>query len=154
MTSTARARRSIAPFLITLSIVFASFLVPVTPAQQSARQPAKSNTTVNARPRLVLLIVVDQFRYDYLDRFGDLFGTNGLRRLQRDGASWVNSNYDHMPTYTAPGHATLMTGAYPAETGIVGNDWPDRETGKRITSVSWSKRRVSESAPSDGFDSW
>src|ERR1051325_5659479 len=75
------------------------------------------------RPRLVLLIVVDQFRYDYLERFGDLFAANGLRRMLRDGASWTQSNYDHMPTYTAPGHATMMTGAYPAETGIIGNEW-------------------------------
>src|SRR6476469_4412735 len=75
------------------------------------------------RPRLVLLIVVDQFRYDYLERFGDLFVANGLRRLMRDGASWTQSNYDHMPTYTAPGHGTMMTGAYPAESGILGNEW-------------------------------
>jgi predicted AlkP superfamily pyrophosphatase or phosphodiesterase len=88
-----------------------------------------------SRPRLVLLIVVDQFRYDYLERFGDLFGPNGFRRLLRDGASWTQSNYDHMPTYTAPGHGTMMTGAYPAETGIVGNEWLERATGKRITSV-------------------
>ena len=88
------------------------------------------------RPRLVLLIVVDQFRYDYLERFGDLFAANGLRRLLRDGASWTQSNYDHMPTYTAPGHGTMMTGAYPAESGIIGNEWLDRPSGKRITSVS------------------
>jgi predicted AlkP superfamily pyrophosphatase or phosphodiesterase len=88
------------------------------------------------RPRLVLLIAVDQFRYDYLERFGDLFVPNGLKRLQREGASWTQSNYDHMPTYTAPGHGTMMTGAYPAETGIVGNEWPDRTTGKKVTSVS------------------
>src|SRR5215203_2821274 len=88
------------------------------------------------RPRLVLLIVVDQFRYDYFERFGDLFVPNGLRRLLRDGASWTQSNYDHMPTYTAPGHGTLMTGAYPAESGIIGNEWLERATGKRITSVS------------------
>ena len=88
------------------------------------------------RPRLVLLIAVDQFRYDYLERFGDLFVANGLKRLQREGASWTQSNYDHMPTYTAPGHGTMMTGAYPAETGIVGNEWPDRTTGKKVTSVS------------------
>src|SRR6185503_5992551 len=67
------------------------------------------------RPRLVLLIVVDQFRYDYLERFGDLFVADGFRRLLRDGASWTQSNYDHIPTSTAPGHATMMTGAYPAE---------------------------------------
>ena len=88
------------------------------------------------RPRLVLLIVVDQFRYDYLERFGDLFVSNGLRRLMREGASWTQSNYDHFPTYTAPGHSTMMTGAYPAETGIVGNEWPDRVSGKKVTSVS------------------
>jgi predicted AlkP superfamily pyrophosphatase or phosphodiesterase len=84
----------------------------------------------------VLLIVVDQFRYDYLERFNDLFGANGFKRLMRDGASWTQSNYDHIPTYTAPGHATMMTGAFPAESGIVGNEWPDRTTGKRVTSVS------------------
>ena len=88
------------------------------------------------RPRLVLLIAVDQFRYDYLERFGDLFVANGLRRLMRDGASWTQSNYDHMPTYTAPGHATMMTGAYPAESGIIGNEWLDRGSGFRITSVA------------------
>jgi predicted AlkP superfamily pyrophosphatase or phosphodiesterase len=84
----------------------------------------------------VLLIVVDQFRYDYLDRFGDLFGPNGFKRLQRDGASWTQSNYDHTPTYTAPGHATMMTGAYPSASGIIANEWLDRPTGKRITSVT------------------
>lgn len=88
------------------------------------------------RPRLVLLIVVDQLRYDYLERFGDLFGPNGFRRLQRDGASWTQSNYDHTPTYTAPGHATMMTGAYPSESGIIGNEWLDRDSGFRITSVA------------------
>jgi predicted AlkP superfamily pyrophosphatase or phosphodiesterase len=97
------------------------------------RQPA--TPIAPKRPRLVLLIVVDQFRYDYLERFGDLFGPNGFKRLLRDGASWSQSNYDHMPTYTAPGHATMMTGAYPAETGIVGNEWLDRATGKRIMSI-------------------
>jgi predicted AlkP superfamily pyrophosphatase or phosphodiesterase len=84
----------------------------------------------------VLLIAVDQFRQDYLERFGDLFGRNGFKRLMRDGAVWEQAHYDHTPTYTAPGHATMMTGAYPAETGIVGNEWIERETNKRITSVS------------------
>ena len=84
----------------------------------------------------MLLIVVDQFRYDYLERFGDLFAPNGFKRLLRDGASWTQANYDHFPTYTAPGHGTMMTGAYPSETGIVGNDWLDRASGKRITSVT------------------
>jgi hypothetical protein len=96
-----------------------------------------------------LLIVVDQFRYDYLMRFGDLFGSNGLRRLMRDGASWVDANFDHMPTYTAPGHATLMTGAYPAETGIIANDWPDRETGTSVSSVSDESVKLLPDVPNE-----
>ncbi|HET6862846.1 MAG TPA: alkaline phosphatase family protein [Pyrinomonadaceae bacterium] len=104
-------------------------------AQSSRSSDAQSNLRTK-RPRLILLIAVDQFRYDYLERFGDLFGPNGFRRLLRDGASWTQSNYDHFPTYTAPGHATMMTGAYPAESGIIGNEWIDRVTGKRVTSVS------------------
>jgi predicted AlkP superfamily pyrophosphatase or phosphodiesterase len=133
--------------LLSLLLLFASFVSASAqrrprPSSATATPPAASTPThrTNAgpksRPRLVLLIVVDQFRYDYLERFDDLFVPNGLRRLTTDGASWVEANYDHMPTYTAPGHATLMTGAWPAETGVVGNDWPDRDGGRFVTSVS------------------
>src|SRR5947208_6673957 len=113
-------------------------LAPVVGAQQHGRtRPAAAQPAApSARTRLVLLIVVDQFRYDYLERFGDLFAQNGLRRLAGDGASWTNANYDHMPTYTAPGHATMLTGTWPAENGIVGNEWYDRDTDKRVTSVT------------------
>src|ERR1044071_3255841 len=138
------ARRSIA-FIISLLLLFGSFInasaqasarthTASTPALQSSTQT--TNAAPGKRPRLVLLIVVDQFRYDYLQRFDDLFVKNGLKRLQRDGGSWTQANYDHTPTYTAPGHATMMTGAWPAETGIVGNDWPDRDAGTSVTSVS------------------
>src|ERR1043166_9174777 len=123
-----RMRRSRTSLVFVLIVTF--ILGSVAPAQRRTQSPGSK------RARLVLLIVVDQFRYDYLERFGDLFGANGFKRLLRDGASWTQSNYDHMPTYTAPGHATMMTGAYPAETGIVGNEWPDRATGKNVSSVS------------------
>ena len=126
--------------LLALLLLLACSFTASTSAQRTNNRAQTTLQTVRGaqqkRPRLVLLIVVDQFRYDYLERFGDLFAPNGLKRLARDGASWVNANYDHMPTYTAPGHATLMTGAWPAETGIVGNDWPDRDSGKFVTSVS------------------
>ncbi|HVF24139.1 MAG TPA: alkaline phosphatase family protein [Pyrinomonadaceae bacterium] len=115
---------------LAVSLLVVVLSISIVPAQQRATQaPAK-------RARLVLLIVVDQFRYDYLERFGDLFGPNGFRRLLRDGASWTQANYDHFPTYTAPGHGTMMTGAYPAESGIIANDWFDRASGKRVSSVS------------------
>jgi predicted AlkP superfamily pyrophosphatase or phosphodiesterase len=88
------------------------------------------------------LIAVDQFRYDYIERFGDLFVENGIKRLMREGASWVNANYDHTPTYTGPGHATMMTGAWPSETGIIANDWPDRESGRVVNCVSDSNVKL------------
>lgn len=111
-------------------VVFILTLVSFPPTRaQRTTAPAK-------RPRLVLLIAVDQFRYDYLERFGDLFAANGLKRMLREGASWTQANYDHTPTYTAPGHGTMMTGAIPAETGIIGNEWIDRASVKRVSSVS------------------
>src|SRR5215510_5799801 len=119
-------RQAPAVFVLIISLLLGS----VTQAQRRTPPPEQK------RPKLVLLIVVDQFRYDYLERFGDLFVADGFRRLLRDGASWTQSNYDHMPTYTAPGHGTMMTGAYPAESGIIGNEWLDRPSGKRITSVT------------------
>jgi predicted AlkP superfamily pyrophosphatase or phosphodiesterase len=124
-----RSLRRIIAVVLYLALI-SSYSLPLARAQRPTARASEK------RPRLVLLIVVDQFRYDYLERFGDLFGPNGLRRLMRDGASWTEANYDHVPTYTAPGHGTMMTGAYPAESGIVGNEWLDRTTGKRITSVS------------------
>src|ERR1700752_2963503 len=131
-------RRSLVVLLICVLII-----LPGVSAQQRAAQ-AQSK-----RPRLVLLIVVDQFRYDYLERFGDQFGPNGFRRLMRDGASWTQANYDHTPTYTAPGHGTMMTGAYPAESGIIGNEWLDRASGKRVTSVSDESVKLLGGLPND-----
>lgn len=127
MHNTGKFKRLFIALIITFSLTLST-------VETRAQRTPRNNTP--AKPRLVLLIVVDQFRYDYLERYSDLFVPNGLKRLMNDGASWVNANYDHMPTYTAPGHATFMTGAYPAETGIVANEWPDRETGKKVSSVS------------------
>jgi len=136
MTPRALLRQSAA---ISLALALILFLLSpsLVPGQRRPQQPRSSQSaSQNPRPRLVLLIAIDQFRYDYLERFGELYANNGLRRLMRDGASFVNANYDHFPTYTAPGHATMMTGAVPAATGIVGNEWVDKDAGKRITSVS------------------
>ena len=85
--------------------------------------------------KLVLLIAVDQFRYDYLTRFRTEYNS-GLDRLLRRGAVFVNANLDHYPTVTAVGHSTMLSGATPALSGIMGNDWYDREAGKMVTSVS------------------
>jgi predicted AlkP superfamily pyrophosphatase or phosphodiesterase len=102
----------------------------------SAHVPeAQTRASAAADIRLVLLIAVDQFRYDYLTRFATEY-TGGLSRLQRRGASFTQAYLDHYPTVTAVGHATMLTGAYPAVSGIIGNDWYDRAVGSSVTSVS------------------
>ncbi len=86
-------------------------------------------TAQNERPKLVVGIVVDQMRYDYLYRFSNQFTEGGFKRLLREGLSCENTRYNYIPTYTGPGHACIYTGTEPASNGIVGNDWYDREWG-------------------------
>ncbi len=86
------------------------------------------------RPKLVVTIVVDQFRYDYLTRFRADY-TGGLATLLRNGAVFTNARYDQFPTVTAVGHSIIMTGARPSSSGIVGNSWYSREEQRLVTSV-------------------
>ncbi len=72
------------------------------------------------QPKLVLAIVIDQFRYDYLTRFRAEY-TGGLKRMLDQGADFTNASYQHVPTVTAVGHSTVLTGATPALSGIIGN---------------------------------
>src|SRR5437660_4651772 len=87
------------------------------------------------RPKLVLALAIDQFRYDYLTRFRAEY-TGGLHRLLERGAVFTQARFQHFPTVTAIGHSTYMSGALPAVSGIIGNDWYDRATGRSVTSVS------------------
>lgn len=82
------------------------------------------------RPKLVIGIVVDQMRYDYLYRYEAEYGNGGFKRLLRDGFSCENTHFNYVPTYTGPGHAAVYTGTTPSVNGIVGNDWFDRELNK------------------------
>lgn len=75
------------------------------------------------RPRLVVVLVVDQLRGDYIDRFRPFFGEAGFNRLMRDGARLTQGRYQHGIMKTCAGHATIATGASPAVHGIIGNDW-------------------------------
>ena len=82
-----------------------------------------------ARPKLVVGIVVDQMRYDYLYRYWSKYGSGGFRRLLGEGFSYENTHYNFVPTYTGPGHASIYTGTTPSFHGIIGNNWFERETG-------------------------
>jgi predicted AlkP superfamily pyrophosphatase or phosphodiesterase len=89
----------------------------------------------NAQPKLVVVIVIDQFRGDYLDRGHDGFGPGGFRLFTDKGAWFSNCNYEYANTRTAPGHATLFTGAYSNGHGIINNEWWDASKKKIVTSV-------------------
>jgi predicted AlkP superfamily pyrophosphatase or phosphodiesterase len=84
-------------------------------------------------PKLVVAISVDQFCQDYLIRFGDNFAEQGaFRRIAREGARYSHCHHRHAFTVTGPGHAVQLTGTYPNQHGIVGNNWFDRTTGKDV----------------------
>ncbi len=81
-------------------------------------------------PRLVVLIVVDQMRSDFPERFSSFFGEKGFRRLAREGRVFANARIGHAVTLTCPGHAVIGSGIYADRSGIVGNRWYSRETGR------------------------
>ncbi len=88
-----------------------------------------------ARPKLLVAIVIDQFRFDYLTRFRSEYRDGFVKLLER-GAVYSNAYYVHFPTVTAVGHSTFLSGATPSVSGIVGNEWYDRTSGRVVTSVS------------------
>lgn len=98
-----------------LSITLAAILISAISIAQST----------DNRPKLVVGIVVDQMRNDFLARYANLYGEGGFMRLMNDGFYGANHRFSYMPTTTAPGHASVYTGTTPAVHGIVGNDWYD-----------------------------
>ena len=112
-----RTFRRIAPFALALSCALAALAQSV------------------VKPKIVVAIVIDQFRYDYLLRFrGDYHA--GLDRLLSHGAVFTDAHYPQATTVTAVGHSTFLTGAPPAFSGIINNEWYDRESGGTVSSVS------------------
>jgi len=97
--------------------------------------PSAFASAYNAHPKLIVVIVIDQFRGDYLERYHDLFVEGGFRTFLDRGAYFTDCNYDYANTRTAPGHATLFTGSYTSGHGIISNEWWDPEKKKRVTSV-------------------
>lgn len=89
-----------------------------------------ANATIPDKPKLVVGIVIDQMRFDYVYRFWDKLGNDGFKRLISQGYNCRNTNFNYVPTFTGPGHASIYTGTTPAIHGIIANTWYDRQTNK------------------------
>lgn len=93
------------------------------------------------QPKLVIGIVVDQMRQEYLYRFEKKFGEQGFKRLMNEGFMLKNAHYNYVPTETGPGHASIYTGATPAVHGVIGNDWYDRTLKRDVNCVGDSTQK-------------
>jgi predicted AlkP superfamily pyrophosphatase or phosphodiesterase len=115
-----------------LIVFIISFVCIKVAAQTSATQHSSVSQQI-ARPKLVIGIVIDQMRWDYLYRYNDIFKTTGgFKRLLNDGFSCENTFVPYVPTFTAPGHTCIYTGSVPAIHGIVGNNWYDNYANKNF----------------------
>lgn len=95
----------------------------------------KAQPSKEIKPKLVVGIVIDQMRADYIYRYYDLLGEDGFKKLIQQGFNCKNTNFNYVPTYTGPGHASIFTGTTPAVNGIISNNWYVRSTG-RMTYVT------------------
>jgi predicted AlkP superfamily pyrophosphatase or phosphodiesterase len=100
-----------------------------------AQQQNESQVAADA-PRLVVNMVVDQMRYDYIPLYWDKFEEDGFKRLVNRGFSFENNHFNYFPTFTGPGHASIYTGATPSVNGVVGNAWYDRSIDRSMYVVS------------------
>ncbi|WP_345275852.1 alkaline phosphatase PafA [Litoribaculum gwangyangense] len=89
----------------------------------------------NIKPKLVVGIVIDQMRYDYLTRFYNRYGNGGFKRMINDGFNCKNNHFNYIPTKTGPGHASIFTGTTPKYHGILGNDWYDKDLRQNVNCV-------------------
>jgi predicted AlkP superfamily pyrophosphatase or phosphodiesterase len=97
--------------------------------------PSAVASAYNGHPRLIVIVVIDQFRGDYLERYRDQFAEGGFRLFLDRGATFTDCNYEYANTRTAPGHATLLSGAYSNGHGILANEWWDPQKKRMVTSV-------------------
>jgi len=126
-----------APISVLTAALLMLFLLRVAIAGKAPDYPS--------RPKLVLILVIDQFRYDYLVRFRQRFVAGGFNLLLNGGANFADCRYDYATTTTGPGHATLLTGAYANVHGIIGNEWYEPTLRRTVSCVEdLSTKLVSE----------
>jgi predicted AlkP superfamily pyrophosphatase or phosphodiesterase len=125
-----------------LFVIFASIAVSASAQTRKKKTVLTSVVAVESsapvvsktlpRPKLVVGIVVDQMRWDYLYRYYDRYQSNGFKRLLNEGFTCENTQVDYIPTFTGPGHTCIYTGSVPSIHGIAGNDFIVQATGKSM----------------------
>jgi len=116
-----------------LAVILVVMGMSFTNAQRKSKNKNKTTPIlVETKPKLIVGIIVDQMRYDYLTRFWDHYGANGFKRMISEGFNCKNHHFNYAPTSTGPGHASVYTGTTPATHGIIANNWYDKETDTEI----------------------
>ena len=120
-----------------IALLFSICLVVISCKAQNTEVNNTNDISVSSseKPKLVVGIVVDQMRYDYLTRFSNKFGEGGFKRLMREGFNCKNNHFNYIPTKTGPGHASIFTGTTPKYHGIIGNDWFSKELNRKVNCV-------------------
>ena len=116
-------------YFLKMRNVFFSLVLYLFPISQGWAQPAVGDLV---RPKLVVGIVVDQMRWDYLYRYYNKYGRGGFRRMLREGFTCENAYINYLPSFTAVGHTCIFTGSVPSISGITGNNWTEQLTGEHI----------------------
>lgn len=133
-------------------LIFSLSIVSISIASAQTKKPVaaqkKAFPAEVARPKLVVGLVVDQMRWDYLYRYYNRYTNGGFKRLINEGFSVENTFIPYTPTYTACGHTCIYTGSVPAVHGIIGNDWYDPETKKNVYCTEDSSVSTVGSTPS------
>ena len=105
----------------------------------------------DSNPKLVVGVIIDQMRADYLYKYQERYGEDGFKRLIRNGFNYKNANVNYIPAETAPGHASIYTGTTPSYHGIIGNSWFDRETNSVEENVSDQQEKIVGSAKDNPY---
>ena len=114
------------------------FLIAFGAVSSYGQKKSKNDNVDELRtsPKLVVGIVVDQMRYDYLTRFWNHFDEGGFKRLVNDGFNCKNNHFNYAPTSTGPGHTSVYTGSAPATHGVIGNNWYDKVADEEVYCAS------------------
>lgn len=116
-------------------VLLTFFIIQSATAQELQKRDFDSELDLRAHPKLVVGVVVDQMRYDYITRFWDRFGEKGFKKLVSEGFNFRNHHFNYIPTYTGPGHASIYSGAAPETHGIISNNWFNKSKNKMVYCV-------------------